>query len=69
MTIIPPLGTRLDTVTAVGSSSGGYMSTYMFLLDPTLIYGVGTQISGAPGLDLDFRISKDQTKPRVSPLD
>jgi len=68
MSSIPPLATRLDTVTAVGSSSGGYMSTYMMLLDPTLIYGVGTQIGGAPGFDLDFRIDKDQSRPRESPL-
>ena len=45
---IPPLDINPDTITAVGISSGGFMTTMMFLTDPELFKGIGPVISGTP---------------------
>ena len=51
---IPPLDIRPDTITAAGISSGGFMSTLMFLTDPELFKGIGPTISGTPLFENKF---------------
>ena len=57
---IPPLDIRTDTITAAGISSGGFMSTMMFLTDPELFKGIGPVISGPPLHESKFEYREDQ---------
>ena len=45
---IPSLGVRVDTLTAAGFSSGGFMTNYMMLTDPQLFAGAGSLNAGPP---------------------